>query len=213
MKKLMDIHNSLLAHFGPRNWWPMQRGFSPVEWEVEVGAVLTQNTNWKNVEIALKNLKKSGIVSREKTMKISEKELEKLIRPSGYYRQKARKLKLLAGFKGSVTRENLLLIWGIGRETVDSILLYAYGKLYFVVDAYTVRIFSRLGLIGDDWNYERTREFFENNLPKNTKLYKEFHALIVELGKNFCKKKPLCKGCPVSSSCGMPNQDQNRNML
>lgn len=193
------IYRALHEHFGPQDWWPMQGGFHPREWEVEAGAVLTQNTSWNNVEIALANLKKAGVVSREHVSKMPEKELAGLIRPSGYYNQKARKLRLLAGFSGEMTRENLLSIWGIGKETADSILLYAYGKPCFVVDTYTRRIFSRLGLIGEDWDYERIREFFEENLPSEAGLYKEYHALIVELGKNFCRKKPLCNRCPLES--------------
>lgn len=198
---LLKIYQVLLKYFGPQDWWPMQRGFHPREWEVEVGAVLTQNTGWKNVEIALRNLKEAGIVSRESVRKIPEKRLANLIRPSGYYNQKAKKLRKLAGFSGDVTRENLLDIWGIGRETADSILLYAYGKPYFVVDAYTLRIFPRLGLIGSEWDYEKTREYFEKSLPRKTSLYKEYHALIVELGKNFCRNKPLCGECPLNQMC------------
>lgn len=198
---LLKIYQVLLKYFGPQDWWPMQRGFHSREWEVEVGAVLTQNTSWKNVEIALRNLKEAGIVSRESVRKIPEKRLANLIRPSGYYNQKAKKLRKLAEFSGDVTRENLLDIWGIGRETADSILLYAYGKPYFVVDAYTKRIFSRLGLIRSEWNYEKIREHFEKNLPRETRLYKEYHALIVELGKNLCKNKPLCGECPLSQLC------------
>jgi len=201
MRILTEIYQILLKHFGPRNWWPMQRGFSPKEWEVEVGAVLTQNTNWKNVEIALRNLKREGIVSKEDIQRIPEKSLANLIRPSGYYKQKAKKLKALAEFSGKPTRENLLNIWGIGKETADSILLYAYGKPHFVVDAYTKRIFSRLGLIAKEWDYERIRGYFEKNIPRKTNLYKEYHALIVELGKNFCKGKPLCGECPLNQMC------------
>lgn len=197
-----EIYGILLTHFGKQGWWPMQNGFLPREWEVEVGAVLTQNTSWKNVEAALKNLKENGIVSRNDVLRISEKKLANLIRPSGYYNQKSKKLKALARFSGDVTRENLLGIWGIGRETADSILLYAYGKPYFVVDAYTVRIFSRLGLIEKKWGYERIREFFEKNIPRDPDIYKEYHALIVELGKNVCRKKPLCGECPLGNGCG-----------
>lgn len=199
MKTLVSIYEILLKRFGPQNWWPMQRGFHPREWEVEVGAILTQNTSWKNVEIALRNLKSEGIVSKEKTRKTPEKTLANLIRPSGYYKQKAKKLKRLANFSGDVTRENLLNIWGIGRETADSILLYAYNKPFFVVDAYTRRVFSRIGLIESEWDYERIRKFLEANLPRQTKLYKEYHALIVELGKRFCRNKPLCDECPLKS--------------
>ena len=204
MKSTLRIYETLLDSFGPQDWWPMQRGFIPKGWEVELGAILTQNTSWKNAEAALKNLKSAGIVSREDVIRIPEKRLASLIRPSGYYRQKAKKLKGLAGFSGEPDREKLLGIWGIGRETADSILLYAYGKPFFVVDAYTVRVFSRLGLVGKDWGYERIREFFEENLPRKASLYKEYHALIVELGKRFCRKKPLCQKCPLNKACKTP---------
>jgi endonuclease-3 related protein len=193
----LTVYDTLLKSLGGQDWWPMHGGFNPKEWEVELGAVLTQNTSWKNVEIALGNLKREGIVSRGDVRKIPVKRLENLIRPSGYYRQKAKKLKNLAGFSGEITRENLLGIWGIGKETADSILLYAYDRPFFVVDAYTRRVFSRLGFVGKEWDYERIREFFEKNLPRKTSVYREYHALIVELGKRFCRKRPLCDGCPL----------------
>lgn len=201
MKSLARVYETLLDSFGPQDWWPMQRGFRPREWEIELGAVLTQNTSWKNAEAALRNLKSAGIVSREDMTRIPEKKLASLIRPSGYYRQKAKKLKGLAEFSGEPDREKLLGIWGIGKETADSILLYAYGRPFFVVDAYTIRVFSRLGLIGEQWGYERVREFFEKNLPRKASIYKEYHALIVELGKGFCRKRPVCDGCPLGSMC------------
>lgn len=198
---LLEIYEMLLKRFGPQNWWPMQNGFSPPEWEVCVGAVLTQNTNWGNVEKALVNLKNESVLNKEDIKRIRTEKLAELIRPAGYYNQKARKLKALAGFRGEATRENLLGVWGIGRETADSILLYAYGKPYFVVDAYTKRIFSRLGLVREDSDYDTVREFFESMLPRDAELYKEYHALIVKLGKDFCRKKPSCSGCPLGVMC------------
>jgi endonuclease-3 related protein len=200
---LLNIYQKLLKHFGSQDWWPMQRGFEPPEWEVCIGAVLTQNTNWGNVELALSNLKKAGLLSRKDIRKVPNKRLASLIRPAGYYNQKAKKLKILAGFLGKpakVTRENLLGLWGLGPETVDSILLYAYGNPCFVVDAYTRRVFSRMGL-DDKETYEEWRNFFESQLPKDVSLYKEFHALIVELAKRHCKAKPLCENCPLTKEC------------
>jgi len=206
----MMIYRPLLEYFGPQNWWPMQRGFRPPEWEVCLGAVLTQNTNWSNVEKALSNLKASGIISKQDILRLGENELAELIKPSGYYNQKAKKLRILASFNGKVTRNNLLSLWGIGRETADSILLYAYNKPYFVIDAYTRRIFSRLGLVQKDSSYEELRHFFERNIPRDTAIYKEYHALIVELGKRFCRKKPLCNECPISHFCeSAPSGDRD----
>ncbi len=199
---LLKIYNRLLKHFGPQDWWPMQRGFKPPEWEVCIGAVLTQNTNWGNVELALKNLKKADLLSRKDIEKTRKKRLAALIRPAGYYNQKARKLRILASFSGKPTRENLLGLWGLGPETVDSILLYAHGEPYFVIDAYTRRVFSRMGLqLDTKTDYEEIRSIFEDNLPRDVSLYKEFHALIVELAKRHCRARPLCENCPLSGEC------------
>jgi endonuclease-3 related protein len=200
-KALEEAYALLKERYGFRNWWPVKHGFRPAEWEIEVGAVLTQNTSWKNVETALENLKRAGVVSREDTMRISEARLGELIRPSGYYNQKARKLRLLAAFKGEFTRENLLGIWGIGKETADSILLYARRKPVFVVDAYTRRIFSRMGLIGEGWDYDRIRELFEAGVPRDPETYGDYHALIVEHAKQACRKRPLCGDCVLGCMC------------
>ena len=189
------VHGILMKRFGQRNWWPVRHGFSPAEWEIEVGAVLTQNTSWGNVEKALCNLAGAGITSRDDVMRIPEGRLKELIRASGYYNQKARKLRLLAGFNGEFTREGLLGIWGIGKETADSILLYAYRKPVFVIDAYTRRIFSRMGTIEEGWDYDRIRELFEGSVPRDPGTYGNYHALIVEHAKETCRKRALCEGC------------------
>ena len=212
---LTEIYNRLLDFFGPQNWWPMQRGFRPPEWEVCLGAILTQNTNWNNVERALSNLKKAKILGYKDILAIKEKSLAELIKPSGYYNQKAKRLKSLAklvseygsveNFLTNVERDELLAVKGIGKETADSILLYACSKPYFVVDAYTRRIFSRLDLLKYDMDYEEIRKFFEDNLPRDILLYREFHALIVKLGKDICKKKPLCNDCPLLKICRNKN--------
>ncbi len=208
---LQDIHDTLLSAFGPQNWWPMDGGFDPKEWEVCIGAILTQNTNWKNVEKALDNLKKEGITSLEKMIGTNERKLAGLIKPSGYYNQKAKRLKefskIVNGYGGvkifleKIERDELLGMKGIGPETADSILLYAAGKPYFVIDAYTKRILSRMGTVKKEMCYEELREFFETNLQKDARLYNEYHALIVELGKNICKPKPVCKECPLERKC------------
>jgi len=207
----IDIYLRLLDEFGPQKWWPMQKGFHPKEWEVCVGAVLTQNTNWGNVEKALKELKEAGITTPEKTLKVRNHVLKNYIKPSGYYTQKVHRLKALAEFVSQfeseksflegVDRKDLLLLHGIGPETADSILLYAAGKKYFVVDAYTRRVFSRFGLIREKWEYDKIRHFFEKNLPKDPEVYKEFHALIVKLAKENCRKVPACGTCTLNGEC------------
>ena len=196
--KLIDIYNRLYAHFGPRHWWPAQTPF-----EVMVGAILTQNTAWSNVEKAIRNLKKERALTPGKIRKIPQEKLATLIRPSGFYNEKAKKLKEFVKFlkpNAEYSREELLNIKGIGKETADSILLYAFNKPAFVVDAYTKRIFSRHYFLGKNADYDEIQRFFTGNLPNKTKLFNEYHALIVELGKNYCKKNsPICKICPLSA--------------
>jgi len=209
--KLEGIYKKMLAHFGPREWWPVSNGFAPPEWEVCVGAILTQNTNWRNVERVLDNLKNEKMISPTDIKNIDKASLERLVRPSGYYRQKAERLKTFAdfglsfgafpGFSKNVTRERLLGVKGLGPETADSILLYALGRPVFVIDAYTKRVFRRLGIIDSD-DYEKLRKFFEESVPKDAEIYKEFHALIVEHAKNYCRKRPLCSGCVLRDGCG-----------
>jgi endonuclease-3 related protein len=200
-KMLLRIYEKLLDSLGPQEWWPVKHGLNPPEWEIMVGAVLTQNTSWKNVEKAIGNLARAGITDKESLLGLPEDELAELIKPSGYYRQKARKLRIIAGFEGEYSRENLLSLWGVGKETADSILLYARNKAYFVVDGYTKRVFSRIGLIDEKSGYEQVRCFFEERLPRNPRIYKEFHALIVTMAKDHCRPKPLCKGCPMERFC------------
>ncbi len=212
--KLLGIYDSLLGSFGPQGWWPMRNGFDPPEWEVCIGAILTQNTNWKNVEKALDGLKKERMLSPADIADAKGDALEKAIRPSGFYRQKAERLRALAGFVMSfggfggfskeVTRPQLLGIKGLGPETADSILLYAIGRPVFVIDAYTRRVFTRTGFCADG-GYEEWRALFESGLPEDAGIYREFHALIVELAKKFCRKEPLCAGCPLMPGCGSPH--------
>jgi len=209
-KDLLDIYNLLLKHFGPQKWWP-----ADTEFEVIVGAILTQNANWKNVEKAIGNLRGNNLLEPEGIHRVGEKRLKALIRPAGYYNSKARKLKEFTDFlfekykdldeflalPQEQLREQLLSVWGIGPETADSIVLYAAGKPSFVVDAYTRRIFSRLGFVDEKTGYDELKEFFENNLPKDVALYQEFHALVVELAKDCCRTKPLCGECPLIGLC------------
>ena len=207
-KTLLDIYDRLYAHFGPRHWWPAKDAF-----EVMVGAILTQNTAWSNVEKAIRNLRKKRLLSPRKMRKVPLRELATLIRPSGFYNEKAKKLKAFVKFlinlcggsikklypkDMSVLREKLLDVKGIGQETADSILLYALGKPIFVVDAYTKRIFTRHKLISENADYREIQNFFMDNIPKKVKFLNEYHALIVETGKSYCKKKkPFCKICPL----------------
>lgn len=214
---LFTIYRKLLDSYGPQEWWPAKHSFQPREWEVCVGAILTQNTNWKNVEQALFNLKKSGQLSPRHITDIDKRKLESLIKPSGFFKQKSKRLKEFARaamaegkaekhfktFLQNVTREQLLQINGIGRETADSILLYAANKPFFVIDAYTRRILSRIGMIDEALDYDDIRTYLEFNLgPADVKMYQEFHALLVEHAKKYCTKSdPSCGECPINDNC------------
>ncbi len=211
-KRLMQIFDRLAAHFGPLHWWPAQTPF-----EVVVGAILTQNTAWRNVEYAIVNLRAAGRLSPEALRQVPCDELEALIRPAGFFRQKAERLQLFVQHLASQhqgdlgrmlsgpldqARVELLTLKGVGPETADSILLYAGGRPSFVVDAYTRRLFSRLGLLGGEERYEEIRSLFMDNLPADADLFNEYHALIVEECKAFCRKRhPLCACCPLLCCC------------
>lgn len=207
---VMDVYGSLLEHFGHQDWWPIKHGFRPREFEVCVGAILTQNTNWKNVEKALALLDKAGLTSPERIAGVDIGKLEGAVRPSGFYRQKAGRLQIFSKFILSfgsfrkfaeeVSREELLSLSGLGPETTDSMILYALGRRVFVIDAYTRRVFARLGFRVCA-GYEEWRRFFESEVTEGVDFYKEFHALIVEHAKNFCKVKPLCDKCPLRKIC------------
>ncbi len=206
-QKLMHMFDLLFAHFGPQNWWPGE-----TDLEMMVGAVLTQNTNWKNVERAIANLKSKGFLTVKALCSLPAEVLAREIRPSGYYNIKAKRLKNLiqfikdrygedlSGFSNDETlklREGLLSVNGVGPETADSILLYAARRPVFVIDAYTHRILNRHGMSEDQTTYYELQELFMDHLPEEQELYSEFHALIVQAGKNYCKRKPLCPGCPL----------------
>ncbi len=204
---LNRIYELLIEAFGPQHWWPGESRL-----EVIVGAILTQNTAWTNVEKAIANLRSADKLSAGAFHVMSRDELAELIRPAGYFNVKAKRLKnffdwlfenhcgdadRLEDFDGEKLREMLLEVNGIGPETADSIVLYAFEKPVFVVDAYTCRIFFRHLLLEDGMNYEMVREFFESNLPSNAGFYNEYHALLVNLGKDFCRPKPRCENCPL----------------
>ncbi|OCC14312.1 Endonuclease III [Dissulfuribacter thermophilus] len=207
-ERLMDIYERLYRHFGPQGWWPGDTPF-----EVCVGAILTQNTSWKNVERAIENLKIEGLLSPEQLSKVGLVELAELIRPAGYYNVKAKRLRnfldaLMKDFCGSLdklfslelfeARRWLLSISGIGPETADSILLYAGNKPIFVVDAYTFRLLTRHEIIWGDESYDEVQDLFLKKLPNDVKLFNEYHALLVAVGKECCKKSSYkCQDCPV----------------
>jgi endonuclease-3 related protein len=206
-KTLMRGYHTLLSFFGEQGWWPADTPF-----EVMIGAVLTQNTAWRNVERAINNLKEEGILSPRGLRGVNEARLAELIRPAGYYNVKAKRLKGLMAFldgeyRGDLRRmfneplpslrTKILGVKGIGPETADSILLYAGDKPIFVIDAYTRRILSRHGVITDGTSYDDVQGLFLRSLPQDVPLYKEYHALFVRLAKTFCKTKPLCTGCPL----------------
>ena len=207
-QRLMDIFDKLLAAFGPRHWWP---GDSPLE--VMIGAVLTQNTSWRNVEKAIDRLKERSLIDMARIAEIDEGELAQVIRPAGYYNIKAKRLKaLITGFyprfggamektadvSTADLRAYLLSLNGIGPETADSILLYALERPVFVVDAYTRRFLGNHGLTGHGLDYDGIQRFFMDNLPEDTYLFNEYHALIVRLAQGHCRKKPLCVDCPLA---------------
>ncbi len=206
-RSLKEMHHLLRDRFGPQDWWPGETTL-----EIMVGAVLTQNTNWRNVEKAIRNLKEHGLLSLDGLNTIAPDALAKEIRPAGYFNIKSRRLKnlirflfdryegsleLLSGEKTEILREGLLTVNGIGRETADSILLYSLERPIFVVDAYTHRILLRHGMADEQMEYHELQELFMDNLPEDADLFNEFHALIVRAGKEYCKRKPRCSDCPL----------------
>lgn len=206
-RTLMAMYGRMEKHYGPTGWWPAKTAF-----EVAVGAILVQNTNWTNVEKAIANLRDWKMLRCDKIAKAPIADLQYAIRPSGYFRVKAGRIQAFAQhlqskYGGNMARmakrpagdlrRELLSIHGIGPETADCILLYACGKPVFVVDAYTRRILGRHGIVQPGIGYEALRAFFESRLDADADLFKEYHALIVMTAKEFCKKHPECDGCPL----------------
>ncbi len=211
-QKINQIYNILYKSFEPQGWWPIKNNYFSNDFshpdseeeilEICIGAILTQSTNWKNAEKSLQELNKYKLIDLKNLRKINTSKLAEIIKSSGYNNQKSMKIKEFVEFlnsKKEITRENLLNIWGVGPETADSILLYAYRQPYFVIDVYTKRIMQRLGF--KENKYEELQLLFMNNLEKDFKIYNEFHALLVELGKKYCKNKPLCQNCPLNKIC------------
>ena len=206
-ERLLNIFHDLLNAFGKRHWWPGE-----TKLEVIIGAVLTQNTSWKNVEKAINNLKCHKALDVSVLYKMNIATLARIIRPSGFYNIKSKRLKnivnvLYENYNGNISklnninmfrmREILLNIDGIGRETADSIILYALDKPIFVIDAYTKRFLKNHRLFNGQNDYDTMQKFFMRNIPQDVYLFNEFHALIVYLCQNYCKKTPLCEGCPL----------------
>lgn len=208
--KPIAVYKKLRRRFGFLNWWPGDTPF-----EIFIGAILTQQTSWKNVEKAITNIKKANCMSLDCIAETDLRKLEQLVKPAGYYHQKAARLKSITSsiYKeyGSLDklfelskdelRNKLLSYKGIGKETADSIILYAAGKPIFVIDAYTKRIMHRVEGTPLSISYDELQEYFENSVKNDLMLYKDMHAQFVELGKQFCKKEPLCNECPLKYIC------------
>ena len=225
-RRLTALYEQMLGAYGPRGWWPIPRsagrrgfdslGYHPGDFrrpvtpdgrfEVIMGAVLTQNTAWTNAAAALARLRDAGVSLPADILSLSHRRLAGLVRSSGYFKQKAKKLKAIAAVfsrpgaltaAGAPSRETLLSQWWIGPETADSILLYAFHSPVFVVDAYTRRVLSRIGLIAGGESYGVIQSIFHASIECNAALYNEFHALIVQHAKQFCRTRPACVSCPV----------------
>ena len=208
-RSLREVYRILYKHHGPQRWWPADGPF-----EVAVGAVLTQNTAWTNVERAIANLRDANCLSPEAIVALPERRLAELLRPSGYFNVKGRRLRALCEWwltRGGLTalaavrtpalREALLGVRGVGRETADDILLYAFGRPVFVVDAYTRRLFGRLDLIDPQADYDEIRVLLEGHLGRRLTLFNEYHALVVRHGKDVCRVRPRCAACPLAAIC------------
>lgn len=210
MINLDKLYSLLYRHFGALRWWPAETSF-----EVIIGAILTQNTNWHNVEQAIINLKEARLLEMKNLLKAKTRDLEAAIRPSGFYKQKTKRLQdfvsyLYNEYHGDLDsffnrevyplRQELLAQSGIGPETADSILLYAGQKKIFVIDAYTRRILVRINSLEYN-NYAEYQDYFQQNIPASVRRYNQFHALLVELAKQYCRKKPQCQQCPVKREC------------
>jgi endonuclease-3 related protein len=219
-RELMSVYRRLYKHYGDLHWWP---GDTPLE--VSVGAILTQNTAWTNVEKAIARLKAARSLSVRALGKTSDAKLARLIKPAGYFNVKARRLKSFIAFLNKIyggslkkmfrrtvpsLRRELLAVNGVGPETADSILLYAGEKPAFVIDTYTKRIFSRHRVLPYEKSYDDFQRLFTNELPPNAPLYNQYHAMLVNVGKDFCRAKPLCDACPLNGWRGIPRPQATR---
>ena len=208
--RIISVYKKLRKEYGSQKWWPADSRF-----EIMLGAILTQNTSWRNVELAISNLQSASALSLEGVLESSHEQLAAWIKPSGYFNIKAKRLRNycqwysdqgaydgLKYLRTALLRERLLSVNGVGPETADDIILYAFSRKVFVVDTYTRRIFSRLGVTSADIDYESLKNVFENALSKESvKTFSEYHALIVIHAKEVCKVKPQCAGCCLANSC------------
>jgi endonuclease-3 related protein len=232
VEKINQVYHKLHSVYGPQGWWPIdgiyekerKRQLSDAEkFEIMVGAILTQNTTWKNVELALEKMIAKKAIDPEKILKTPKSDLAMTIRSAGYYNQKAERLKILSDFviknpmrglssiQTQKLRETLLGIKGIGPETADSMILYAFGKPIFVIDAYTKRIMSRMGVCGEQEKYEELQKIMQEAIASDVTKYQEYHALLVQLAKEHCKTRPECKRCPLSRMCRTVKPTHNQN--
>jgi len=206
---IKQVYQRLHKHHGAQDWWPGDTPF-----EIMVGAILTQNTAWSNVEKAITNLKASDCLDAAAIVALQHDELAQMLRPSGYFNIKSKRLQAfcewllaqggeqsVAEYETEAMRQALLQVYGVGPETADDIVLYAFHRPVFVIDAYTRRIFSRLGIISGDESYEALRGLFEATLKGKAALYNEYHALIVIHGKEVCRVKPQCHVCALKDKC------------
>ncbi len=213
---LVHVYETLLSAYGPQHWWPARTPF-----EVMIGAILTQNTSWRNVERAIANLISNHALEPQAMMTMPDEELAELVRPAGYFRIKTKRLRAFCAFylehgqweklhllPTDLLRSRLLKVHGVGPETADSILLYAFDRPVFVVDAYTKRIFHRLGFLTSDSRYDDVQRLFHGHLPADHTLFNEYHALIVEHAKRHCLARPICPACPLLTLC--PGAQTNR---
>jgi len=204
-----QVYKKLLKHYGRQYWWPADSPF-----EVMVGAILVQNTAWSNVERAISNLKSHSCLTPKNILQTAQTDLAEWLKPSGYFNIKMQRLRnfcqwyvdagefsVLSGVETNALRKKLLTINGVGPETADDILLYAFERPVFVIDAYTRRIFSRLGLLNANKGYELLRHQFEANLKSDVTIFNEYHALVVCHAKHVCKKRPDCTGCCLAGYC------------
>ena len=208
--RLLELYRCLFEQYGPQHWWPGESRF-----EVMAGAILTQSASWANAAAAISSLKRAGALSAEAIREMPLDELARLVRPSGYYNAKAKKLKAMAEWLGghgddldrafdgdtAALRGELLSVHGIGPETADSILLYAAGRPVFVVDAYARRILGRVGIISGGESYDRLQRLLHDNLGADAALFNEYHALLVAAGKTACRRQPKCGECCIAGRC------------
>jgi len=216
--RLLAIHKTLAAELPPDpSWpggeWPVRHDFHPPYFEIVAGAILTQNTRWERAEGALLSMARAGLTSPESVLECSEACLQSSIRTAGFFRNKAATLQRLSRFliqlnssKSAPTRNELLLIRGVGPETADSILLYAFDQPEMIADAYTRRLLDRIGLVPEDGQYESVKKFLETNMPADPALFRRFHAAVVQLCKTACTRKPRCDRCPLAPSCSSSTQ-------